>query len=85
MGATAHEMIMLAAQPPFSKSDDVAARARTFVSLEYESSCQTDATLPVQCDGAESIPLGAARSHSSEDRLLANFGSYLAFDYLAPC
>ena len=61
LAPTVQAMIMLAAEPPFSKNGDVAARARTFVSLEDESSCQTDATLPEQCDGAESIALGGAR------------------------
>ena len=75
---SAHDMIMLAAEPPFSKNGDVAARRRTLVSLEYESSCQTDATLPEQCDGAESIALGDAIAHDREDRLFANFGNYLA-------
>ena len=58
--ASAHDMIMLAAEPPLRKNGDVAARGRTLVSLEDDSSCQTDATLPEECDGAESIARVAA-------------------------
>ena len=78
LAPTVHAMIMLAAEPPFSKNGDVAARIRTHFSLEDDSSCQTDDTLPEQCDGAASIPLGGAPSDDREDRLFANFGNYLA-------